>query len=287
MAWVKLDERFTEHPKLALVGPLGLALWVTGLAYCNRNLTDGFIPWALARTLISWEFLEPSDGDTRGRRHARVCVSSGRAGDDVTSDYVIELLLSAGLWEETDGGYLVHDYDNYQPLKAEVLAEHEAKVAAGRKGGKRSTGIPAQAPAQAPAPAHAQAEFKQTLSPNPVSESDDDDSPYHPPTGGNGTGPSVQHESDPDAMAADDQAVVEQTHNLCRRHGFTAGQVAAAVDDLKGRRGRGELGAISNWPRYVLAMLQNERDRPATATRSPEEDSKRRIIASLKQEGVL
>ena len=31
MPWVRLDDHFDEHPKLAEAGPLGLALWVAGM----------------------------------------------------------------------------------------------------------------------------------------------------------------------------------------------------------------------------------------------------------------
>lgn len=44
MTWVRLDDEFGEHPKIAALSDSALALFVTGLAYCNRNLTDGFIP---------------------------------------------------------------------------------------------------------------------------------------------------------------------------------------------------------------------------------------------------
>jgi hypothetical protein len=145
MPWVRLDDHFDEHPKLSRVGPLGLALFVTGLAYCNRNLTDGFIPWARARTMMSWEFLGADDGGERGQRLYSIGVSCGMAGEDVTGDFVIGLLLDAGLWDEVPGGYRVHDYDDYQPTKAQVEAEREKKAEAGRAGGLASAQARAQA----------------------------------------------------------------------------------------------------------------------------------------------
>ena len=124
MPWVKLDDHFDQHPKIAAAGPLGVALWVTGLAYCNRNLTDGFIPWAVARSLLSWEYLD-DDGKVR-----TVGVYSGHVGDDVSCAFVIDILLNAGLWEEAKGGYRIHDFDQYQPSKSDVMSERE-------RGGKR------------------------------------------------------------------------------------------------------------------------------------------------------
>lgn len=162
MGWIRVDDRYKDHPKHAEAGPLGQALWLAGLAYCNANLTDGFIPWSTARSLLSWEFLAPPDGT--GRRPVYTIGSgSGMSGEDVNSEFVIRLLLHAGLWEQRDGGYYVHDYPDYQPLKRDVLALRELKSSAGRKGGLAS--------AQAHAQAHAQAESKQSTkqksTPNP------------------------------------------------------------------------------------------------------------------------
>src|SRR3990167_2964612 len=44
MAWVRLDEEFPDHPKIVSAGPLAAWLYVAGLCYCNRLLTNGFIP---------------------------------------------------------------------------------------------------------------------------------------------------------------------------------------------------------------------------------------------------
>jgi hypothetical protein len=125
VAWIRIDDQYDEHPKFAKAGPLGIALWLGGLAYCNRNLTDGFIPWSTARSLVTWQYLDPeSNGD--GRKVWTVGVTCGGTGSEVQCDQVIKLLVGAGLWEERDCGYYVHDYPIYQPLKAQVLAEREA-----------------------------------------------------------------------------------------------------------------------------------------------------------------
>jgi len=124
MPWVRVDDHFDEHPKMARVGPLGWAMWVAGLAYCNRNLTDGFIPWSVAMRLVSWEFLSPhpSDGTTLVWT---IGIGTGAHGEDVTCEYVIGLLVDACLWTEVDGGYRVHDFKDYQPTRDEVLAERK------------------------------------------------------------------------------------------------------------------------------------------------------------------
>lgn len=122
MGWVRLDDAFYDHPKLAAVGPLGIALWATALGWCNRNLTDGHLPASRARTLLDF------DG---------IAVVDGMHGEDVTAQTVIDQLVAVGLWDETDGGYEVHDYLDFQPsaeqIRARQVDQHNAKVLAGKK----------------------------------------------------------------------------------------------------------------------------------------------------------
>jgi hypothetical protein len=139
MAWVKIDDHFDEHPKIAQAGPLAVAVWLAGLAYCNRNLTDGFIPWSKAQGLISWQFLGAESDDPRGRKRYTVALTCGHVGEDVDTAFVIERLLDAGLWQEIDGGYTVHDYLDYQPSKEQVLAERAG--ARERMQQRRSTNV--------------------------------------------------------------------------------------------------------------------------------------------------
>lgn len=105
MPWVKLDDGCDEHPKLVGLSDGAFAAWVTGLLYCNRNRTDGFIPAAAA--------------------HRRL------RGD---GEETAEELVRAGLWERTDDGYRVHDYLDYQPSSDQARRISEARSAAGQAG---------------------------------------------------------------------------------------------------------------------------------------------------------
>jgi hypothetical protein len=139
MSWVKLDDTFPEHPKLIAAGPLAGWLWVVGLAYCTRHLTDGIIPAAVVPRLV---------GDTIATRTRQRCVTT---------------LVRVGLWKrDTNGDIRVHDYLDYQPSRAEVLRMRQARVNAGSLGGTRSgetrrAGRNPEANAQANASANAQA----------------------------------------------------------------------------------------------------------------------------------
>jgi len=122
-----------------MVGPLGIAMQVAALCYCNEHLTDGFIPRAAAATLLDFSGLGMRmwNNDTFG------------AGEDAAWGLVVDDLLAAGVWEEDPGGYRLHDFLDYQPSAAEVRALRTKRVDAGRAGG--------QARAQASAKARAQA----------------------------------------------------------------------------------------------------------------------------------
>lgn len=107
MAWVRLEDVFTDHPKIVGLKDSAFRLHVTGLCYAARHLTDGRLPLAVVKV---WRF---------------------KATD-------AKELLDAGLWEEADGQYLIHDFLDFNPPREQVEAEREerreAKSRAGRAG---------------------------------------------------------------------------------------------------------------------------------------------------------
>lgn len=127
MPWVRIDDHFDEHPKIASVGPLGLALFVSGLAYCNRHLTDGFIPESVVDRLLTVRVFRPGE-----EKVSFMCIGHYYGGNDpeiaayeASAAIVSRWLVEAGLWESVDGGYQVHDFLDYQPSKSEVMSERE------------------------------------------------------------------------------------------------------------------------------------------------------------------
>ncbi|TMQ62541.1 MAG: hypothetical protein E6K78_11485 [Candidatus Eisenbacteria bacterium] len=111
MTWIKLDDAFDQHPKLLEVGPVAAWVFVRSLCYSGRNLTDGLITRAVAREL---------------------------AGSSRQGQRVVSALVAARLWEITTGGYAIHDFLEYQPSRASVLAVRLTKAEAGRLGGLRT-----------------------------------------------------------------------------------------------------------------------------------------------------
>jgi len=135
MAWIKIDDQFADHPKIVAAGPLASWLYICGLTYCGRYLTDGWIPRGQVRKLA-----------------------------DV--DNPLELaqrLIEIGLWEVVDGGYQVHDYLEYNPPANKIIAIREARSEAGRRGGMAS----GESKRKANAIANNTAEEKQNQTPSP------------------------------------------------------------------------------------------------------------------------
>lgn len=93
MSWARVDDQFADHPKVMAAGPLASWLYVCGLAYCARLLTDGFIPSGQVRKLADVE-------------------NAGALADR---------LVTVGLWERHTGGYRVHDFHDHNPTRDEVL----------------------------------------------------------------------------------------------------------------------------------------------------------------------
>lgn len=120
MPWVKIDDHFDEHPKHAALGPLEWGVWLAGLSYSNRNLTDGFIPRNKAHTLCSLDFVNGRDIWTLAR------IGEGTERVPMDLSIVIKSLVKVGLWDEVRGGYQIHDFQDYQPSCEAVLREREA-----------------------------------------------------------------------------------------------------------------------------------------------------------------
>jgi hypothetical protein len=95
MTWVQIDDAMAEHPKVLQLGDRAFRVHIEALCYSNRNLTDGFVPKVI--------------GHSRGKRYATE-------------------LVTAGIWDTATGGYLIHDYHDYQPSAAQVEARRAANT---------------------------------------------------------------------------------------------------------------------------------------------------------------
>lgn len=94
MPWVRIDDRYSEHPKIIAGGPLAVALQIRALCYCARNLTDG----KLSRGIVA--------------------MMTHDLGDFGAAD-----MERVGLWDRTSDGWVVHDYLEYNPSRKRIESE--------------------------------------------------------------------------------------------------------------------------------------------------------------------
>jgi hypothetical protein len=104
--WVRLDDQFHTNSKAVIAGLEGRALYLAGLCWCARNLTDGNIDKRALPTVAALAGVEPNVADT---------------------------LVAVGLWEQRDDSYLVPDFLDYNPSRDQVIAEREAAAERQRK----------------------------------------------------------------------------------------------------------------------------------------------------------
>jgi hypothetical protein len=102
VTWLKMDDGFAEHPKIAELADRSFRLHVVAMCYCARNLTDGRV------TERSLKVIAAIIGAARVNRN-------------------VDELLAAGLWAESAGGYEIRDFLEYNP-SAEKVKEERSKA---------------------------------------------------------------------------------------------------------------------------------------------------------------
>ena len=146
MVWAKLDDAILDNPKVAKAGVIGFAMYVAGISYCCRNVlsntVDGFIPDSAARRLLDMHdllhevlaYAQAPDPVTD-----RVATAAYEL-PPVVGTAVADHLVVCGLWVRVEGGYLIHDYAEYNPTKAEAQQERAVRSAAGKAGAQKRWG---------------------------------------------------------------------------------------------------------------------------------------------------
>ncbi len=108
MAWTRIDDKFLMNPKVQSAGAYGMALYLSGLIYCNTNLTDGFIPDVMLPVLCGLAFQTPSKK-------------------------VADTLVALNLWERVDAGYQVHDFLSFNRSKEAIDLLNKQRAVNGAK----------------------------------------------------------------------------------------------------------------------------------------------------------
>jgi hypothetical protein len=91
--WLKLDDKFGDHPKVIGLTDRQFRVHMLALLYCARHETDGALPaeWVRAR-----------------------CVKADR-----------EALITAGLWEPKQNGWRLHDWLDWNRSAEQAKLERE------------------------------------------------------------------------------------------------------------------------------------------------------------------
>lgn len=122
MTWVKLDDSLHEHEKIIGLSDRAFRLHITALCYSARNLTDGRITPRAVKVLsaiLSWS----------------------------TPRRFIHELVAAGIWEQDDDGYIIHDFLHFNPSAAQV--QRDRKRARERMAERRSSECSTEHPSNA------------------------------------------------------------------------------------------------------------------------------------------
>lgn len=98
MTWFKIDDGFHCHPKAVAAGNAAIGLWTRLGAYSSDQLTDGFIPAAIAKGYGTKAELN-------------------RLADRAVN------LLEPGAHPTYGDGYWIHDYHDYNPTAEKVRAD--------------------------------------------------------------------------------------------------------------------------------------------------------------------
>lgn len=101
MTWAKLDDNFHSHPKIREAfrrDPASIGLHAMAISWTSAYEADGRVP--------TW-FIEGVIADESQRHSA------------------LDALVSEGLWKRNGEGFVIHDYLDFNPSRAELRAKRD------------------------------------------------------------------------------------------------------------------------------------------------------------------
>lgn len=111
MTWTKIDDQLHAHPKVQMAWQAcraSLGLHLLALSHAGAYLTDGHV----SETFVNAQLPKAAE-----RRKA------------------IEALVSAGLWDQwPEGGWVIHDYLEFNESRADVTSRRRADSNRKRRG---------------------------------------------------------------------------------------------------------------------------------------------------------
>lgn len=95
MSWLRIDDAVMDHPKILMLNDAQFRLWMRGLCYCQKHLTDGLLSDLAVKSIF------------------------GKAES-------VKRLVDAKLWDLYDGGFAVHDYLDWNDSRELTLQRKDA-----------------------------------------------------------------------------------------------------------------------------------------------------------------
>jgi hypothetical protein len=99
MAWLRIDDKFGQHPKVLALSDREFRIHITTLCYCAEYGTDGVIPKSAFRQLS-------------------------------ITNRIVSRFFSLELWEEINGELRIHDFRKFNPIDP-TSAERKARFRQG------------------------------------------------------------------------------------------------------------------------------------------------------------
>ena len=129
MSWVKLDDGMPENWKIEPLSDRAFRAHVTAMCYAARTMSDGFVPEGTAKAFA---------------KRAPVLAELERdRWHPITGEV-------SRLWERIPGGFLVHDFLDYNPSRADVEAKRLADSKRKRGGVAKDSNRPGPYPSRSP-----------------------------------------------------------------------------------------------------------------------------------------
>lgn len=127
MTWARLDDNFTDHPKVDVLSDGAFRLHTSGIVYSARHLTDGIVPADRVPRLVP----------NYRKKHLEELLAEVWHSSDSVCERCAKKLAELGHLLALDD-YVIHDWLHRNPSAAKVQEEREA--AAERMRSRRGSG---------------------------------------------------------------------------------------------------------------------------------------------------
>ena len=229
MPWVRFDDVFPIHRKVRGLSDPAFRLHAEAIFWCARNLTDGFVPAADLLDLAS------------ARRPLKFVPELVIRGMWHLADEVCDSKKCPAYVEQPSerDGWLLHDYFEYQPTKAQVIKEREQNAERQRRYKERHASNGTESHSESNAVSNAVSDASVT-GPRPVPSRRD--------------GSSLGDQSAGDQSVRTGARVREATRHLHERYGLTDQEAHRVITEVEARARE----PIKHLVKYLRSMAEGD-----------------------------